>query len=94
MRSANVAMPLPFVIWVTVPWSEREVAKIPTVTAAPPTGFPLKSRTRTVTGGLIATPAMAFDGCCTNAMSTKALAVFVRLNAAGVATPVVVAVTL
>ena len=73
---------------------DLELAKIPMVTGAPPTGFPLKSLTRTVTGGLIAAPAVAFDGCRTNAMSTKALTVFVRPNAAGVATPVVLAVTL
>ncbi len=87
-------MPFASVVWVIVPWMDLELAKIPTVTAAPPTGFPFESLTRTVTGGLIATPAVVFDGCCTNAMSTKALTVFVRLNVAGVATPVVVAVTL
>ena len=89
-----MAMPLPLVTWVTVPWIVREVTKIPTVTVAPPTGFPFASLTRTVTGGLISAPAVVFVGCCANAMSTNALTVFVRLNAAGVATPGVVAVTL
>ena len=89
-----MALPLAFVVWVIVPVRDLELAKIPTVIGAPLTRFPLRSLTRTVTAGLIAAPALVFDGCCWNVISTAAPAVFVRLKAAELATPGVVAVTL